>query len=177
MIIRRLDPIADECLLRESFEWDAYSPDWYSTSDAIFRPDAIDDYLKMTRNDNQVDIGVFNGEMIGLVTFDHKGNGIAEVRLAAKRAASLELLTDAAFQLRHQFFSFGMKAGIVWIAKRNRPIIRLCESIGFVRDGLTMYRGVYHRQKLDGSFLNRPILWVRMVTTREQWMSEQRIAA
>lgn len=177
MILRRLHPNDDEKLLRDAFMWDAYSPNWYSDSDSLFRPDSVDDYLEMARNENQVDVGIFDGEMIGLVTFDHKGNGIAEVRLTAKRGASLEILTEAAYQLRHQFFSLGMKAGIVWIAKRNRHIVGMCETIGFVRDGLTMYRGTYHRKKLNGEFTYRPILWVRLIATREQWLSDQRIAA
>lgn len=145
--------------------WDAQAPQWYRDSDEVCRPN-LEAYLRMTHNDDQVDIGVFNGEIIGLITFDHKLNGIAEVRLSAKRGASLELLTRAAYQVRHQFFSLGMVAGVVWIAKKNRHVIRLCEMIGFVRDGLTMYRGVY-RGKVE-----KPIEWVRLVTTREQWLSE-----
>jgi RimJ/RimL family protein N-acetyltransferase len=171
MIIRRLDPVNDESLLRRAFEWDADAPRWYADSDAVCRP-PLDVYLNMTRDENQVDIGVFDeGEMIGLVTFDHKVNGVAEVRFSAKRGAQIEMLTKAAYQLRHQFFSLGMNAGVVWIAKRNRQIVKLCEVIGFVRDG-TMCRGVYHRPRGD-----RPIEWVRMITTREQWLSEQQIAA
>jgi RimJ/RimL family protein N-acetyltransferase len=169
--IRRLNPVGDESLLRQAFEWDAKAPAWYMDSDAICRP-SLDVYLKMTHDENQVDIGVFDeDEMIGLVTFDHKINGVAEVRLSAKRGASLELLIEAAYQLRHQFFSLGMTAGVVWIAKRNRQIVKLCEVIGFVREG-SMRRGTYHRPKGD-----RPIEWLRLITTREQWLSEQEIAA
>lgn len=167
MIIRRLNPNDDEPLFRQAFEWDANAPAWYMDSDSICRP-SLEVYLKMTHNENQVDIGVFDeAELIGLVTFDRKINKIAEVRLSAKRGASLELLTEAAYQLRHQFFLLGMDAGVVWIAKRNRQIVKLCEVIGFVRNG-TMRRGVYHRPKGD-----RPIRWVRLITTREQWLDEQ----
>lgn len=177
MEFRRLSPVDDEALLRTAFSWDAYSPSWYADSDSLFRPDSIERYLELTYNENQVDVGVFEGEMIGLITFDCKGNGVFEIRLSAKRGASLETLTEAAYQVRHQIFSIGAKLGIVWIAKRNRSVIKLCERIGFVKDGLTMYRGTHSRRKLDGSFVYRPIVWLRMVTTREQWLNEQKIAA
>lgn len=166
MIIRRLNPVADEPLLRQAFKWDADVPRWYRDSDAMCRP-SLDVYLRMAHDEDQVDIGVFDGdEMVGLVTFDHKMNGVAEVRLSAKRGAPIDMLTEAAYQLRHQFFSLGMNAGVVWIAKRNRQIVKLCEVVGFVRD-VTMCRGVYHRPKGD-----RPIEWVRLITTREQWLGE-----
>lgn len=172
MIIRRLNPVDDELLLRQAFSWDANAPRWYTDSDSVCRP-TLDAYLRMTYDETQVDIGVFNErEMVGLVTFDHKLNGIAEVRFSAKRGAGIDLLTKAAYQLRHQFFSIGMEAGVVWVAKRNRQIVKLCEVIGFIRDGLTIHRGVYRRPKGD-----RPIEWVRLVTTREQWLAEQKIAA
>jgi len=177
MEIRRLNPMTDEALLREAFLWDSNAPDWYSTSDSLFRPDSVERYLEMAHNENQVDIGVFGGEMVGLITFDRKGDGIFEIRLSAKRTASLQTLTEAAYQVRYQIFSIGAKLGLVWIAKRNRHIIKLCEMIGFVRDGVTMYRGTHSRKKLDGSFIYRPIEWVRLITTREQWLAEQKIAA
>lgn len=171
MIIRRLHPDNDEGLLRESFTWDTDAPSWYLASDAICRP-TLEAYLNMTRDENQVDIGVFDDEGIqGLITFDYKGNGIVEVRLSAKRGASADLLTNAAYQVRHQIYVLGMRAGVVWVAKRNRHVIRLCETIGFVRDGLTMTRGTYYRK------VERPIEWVRLITTREQWLAEQRVAA
>lgn len=177
MQIRRFNPVADEGLLRMAFSWDAYAPDWYSTSDSLFRPDSEERFLELTRNENQVDIGVFDGEMIGLITFDHKGNGVFEIRLSAKRGSSLETLTEAAYQVRHQIFSIGARLGIVWVEQRNRHVIKLCGMIGFVKDGLTMYRGTHTRKKLDDSFVYRPIVWVRMITTREQWLGEQKIAA
>lgn len=177
MKIRRLHPVTDENLLRDSFEWDSYAPDWYSTSDSLFRPDSIERYLELTHGENQCDIGIFEGEMIGLITFDHKGNGVFEIRLSAKRGTSSELLIEAGQQVRHQIFSIGAKLGIVWVAKRNRSVINLCERIRFVKDGLEMYRGTYSRQKLNGTFVYRPIIWVRMLTTREQWLDENRIAA
>ena len=167
MNFRRLSPVDDEVLLHEAYLWDADAPAWYSAGDALFRPDSVEQYLAMAHDTNQVDIAVFNPDLCGLITFDHKGGGAFEIRLSAKRGTPLETLAYAGQQVRHQIFTIGAKIGVVWIAERNRHVIKLCEAIGFVRDGLTMYRGVYNRK------VKRPIEWVRMVTTREQWMGEQ----
>lgn len=169
MNIRKLDPVDDDALLRQAFSWDADAPRWYADSDSICRPDSAERYMEFARNGNQRDVGIFvDAEMIGLITVDYKKDGIVELRLSAKRGAPLETLTQAAYQIRHQLFSIGMQAGVVWIAKKNRHVIKLCAMIGFAKDDVTMFRGMYHRPTGD-----RPIEWVRMTTTREHWLSEQ----
>lgn len=157
MRIQRLNPDKDRALISEAFYWDINAPQWYADSDAICRPD-IETYMKMSRDETQVDIGIFTDEMVGLVTVDYKGNGIAEIRLSAKRGSSLEVLAEAAWHIRRQFFALGMKAAVVWVAKRNRQVIRLCGMIGFEPDK-TMTRGTYQRG-------NQPIEWLRMVARR-----------
>ena len=176
-MIRRLHPIEDESLLREAFEWDAYAPSWYADSDSIFRPGSIEEYLQLAKGEDQIDVGVFDEDLVGLITISRRGDKIYEAHLSAKRGTNVEFLAEAGFQVREQLFEIGMNVGFVWVAQKNLHVKKLCELVGFLPDGLMMLRGSYNVKMLDGTIHYKPIEWVRMRTTRNQWESEQRMAA
>jgi hypothetical protein len=153
MDIRRLSPESDVELYREAFAWDVDAPRWYAQMDSVFRPDSFDECLSLATHDDQVDVGVFEDGLIGLITISRRGPGLYEAHLSAKRGTDLNLLAEAGYQVKEQLFGLGMKRGFVWVAKKNRPVRRLCQLIGFTPDGFTMLRGRYH---------DKPIEWLHM---------------
>lgn len=164
--IRRLDSDTDRDFYAEAWAWDIDAPRWYQDSDAVFRPESFDEYMKLAHGDDQCDVGVFDDELIGLITVTLRGKGVYEGHLSAKRGANLEMLAEAVLQIRCQLFERGMSEAYLWVAAKNRAIRKLCANAGFYGTFVTMLRGSSH---------NRPIEWEQWVTTRTQWESEQRI--
>lgn len=169
MNIRRLDPIEDRGLYVDAFLWDIDAPRWYRESDKIWRPETLEQYLELAHGEDQIDVGVFNPNLIGLVTITRRAVGVYEGHLSAKRNAPRDVLSQAVYQVRHQLFEIGMREAFVWVASKNRGVIKLCEDAGFYDNFVTMLKGSYH---------GRVIEWRQMITTRDQWESEQvRLAA
>jgi hypothetical protein len=168
-MIRRLDPTKDRGLYVDAFLFDLDAPRWYRESDKIWRPETFERYMELAHGDDQIDIGVFENGLIGLVTITRRAQGIYEGHLSAKRNVPRETLSSAVYQIRHQLFEIGMQEAFVWVASKNRGVIKICEESGFYDNFVTMLKGSYH---------GRVIEWRQMVTTRAQWESEQvRLAA
>lgn len=151
-MIRRLDPIADESLLRESFAWDRNAPQWYKDQDSVFGPQDVDDFLTMLKEPNHILIGIFDVGMIGLLVLEHVAQDVFNAHLWAKRKAPFNVLAEGAYQVIQDFLRMGMKEGVVWVGEKNVGVRKLCDNIGFQHDGICMFKGSYR---------NRLIKWLR----------------
>lgn len=161
---RRLDPIADEPLLRECFAWDREAPSWYQDMDQVFGPGNINDFLAMTKEPLNILIGVFNSEFVGLIVIACAAQDIFEAHLWAKRGTEIGVLVEGTEKTIQDFFSMGMKEAFCLVAERNKPIQTLCASLGFRYEGVCMYRGLYK---------GRVIKWLRYSIREEARQLEQ----
>jgi hypothetical protein len=166
MIVRALKP-NEEYLFRQAYEWTADAPEWWKAMDRVY-PVSFGDYHLATFDESQFNFGIFDGEMFGLITVNHYGDGVFDVHIAAKRGASVELLAEAACMIRERLFKSGAQAIFGWVAKFNRGIIKVGEACGMHRDGVRMFKGECH---------GRVIEWVHLITTRAEWESEIKLAA
>lgn len=153
MTIRRLDLEKDADAYREAYYWDKDYPRWFRETDSVFKPD-FETFMEQAEKDDQADIGVFNPELVGLVSMTQRGKGIYEAHLRAKRGTDVDVLAQAAFQVRHSLREIGMKEVFVWVNKKNKAVQKLCMMAGMRLQGLTMI-------KPSGEKLT---YWLRMVT-------------
>lgn len=163
-MIKRLDPIANESLLREAFSWDREAPSWFRQMDSIFGPDDVDDFLKGAQDLANVYLGVFQPSghiahypLVGVIILTLVSNNRYTAHLCACRGARVEVLAQAAIQVKEDMFNLGMNEVFVFVAEKNRGVRKLCEIIGLQEDGITMYKGSYR---------GRVIKWIRMSEVR-----------
>ena len=164
MNFRRLSPVEDKTLLREAYLWDQDRPQWYRDMDAVYGPDNFQAYIEAAKGIRRIDVGVFDASLIGVFILSERQPSVFDVHVMAKRGASNEILADAAHQIRWQLFAQGAQSISGWIASRNKPLLALANMVGFIRTSLAMLKGTYR---------GRVINWVQVVSTREQWLSEQ----
>lgn len=142
-MIRRLDPIVDEVLLRQAFAWTAATPQWHRDMDSIFGPQTVDDFLLMSKEPQYIHIGIFDGGLIGLLILEWITRDVFNAHLCAKRGASLETLTIAAARVLNDFLNLGMVEGTAWVAEKNAAVRKLCGTIGMRDTGIVMFKGSY----------------------------------
>ncbi len=167
-MIRRLNPVDDEALLHTAYLWDQDRPLWFRQMDAVYGPDDFNAYIEAAKGEKRIDVGVFDGELIAVFVLSERSPDRFEVHVMAKRSLNNRILVEAAYQIRWQLFERGAKSISGWVASRNRPLLNLASMVGFVKSHLTM---------MKGSYRGRVIQWVNLVSTREQWLSEQKKVA
>ena len=151
--MRRLDPEADEVLVREAVGWLDAAPRWCRDADAAWGTEDADAYLKQMREEPQADFGVFEaGELTAVVTVSLCGKGIYNSHLMARRGARPEAIAACIKALMVRLFEEGMRESWNWVAARNAGVRRLLEAVGMVRDGVSRFKGQSH---------GRPIEWLR----------------
>jgi len=143
MNLRRLYPETDELLLREAFYWDQGKPSWYLQMDQVFGPDDVDGFLAMLAEANDIIVGIFDAELIGLLVVAAAGKDTFNSHLWAKRGSDVKALTQGINQVVRDFLGMGMKEGFAFIAEKNLAVRQLCDNIGFRFEGVCMYRGTY----------------------------------
>lgn len=142
-MIKRLDPIEDEALLRQAFAWTAECPQWQVDMDIVFGPSDVEDFLRMVVEPENVLVGIFSPEFVGLIIVASAGKDVFNSHLCAKRGSDLGVLAQGAYQVTQDFLKMGMQEGFCFVAERNLAIRNLCDTIGFKWEGVVMYRGAY----------------------------------
>ncbi len=142
MQIRRLDN-GDHDLLRHAYSWDAKAPEWYRQQDKVFGPKTVDEFVPLVDDPKNALIGIFNPELVGLITATLVCKDCFEIHLWAKRGTSLDVLEEAGYQIREQLVRFGAQEIFVWVAEKNRPVKQLCARLGLQPDGIELLKGCY----------------------------------
>lgn len=152
--LRRLDPAADESLVREAVAWMESAPRWFRDCDAAWgATEGADDDLRHMREEPQADFGVFDGgELVAVVTVTLEGKGVFNSHLMAKRGANPLAVMQGASGVLKGLLGQGMREGWSWLARKNYGARRVVEAMGMRLDGLSRFKGVSHGQ---------PIEWVR----------------
>ena len=157
--IRRLDPDKDRTLYKEVFEWEQGYPRWLRDAEKSCGM-SLEEFLLVGTLERRADVGVFTPELTGMVSvnFD-RGSKVFEGHVWAKRGTSLETLADAILNVIHCCVKdLGLEGFFVWVVKRNNPIKKLCDMIGCVRDGETVFDGESHGKPIEWQ------RWVRLIT-------------
>jgi len=154
-VIRRLNPKDDEHLLREIYDWDRELPRWYQDLEKVSHW-PLEKFLKEAPD--RADLGVFDDEeFVALVSIIRRDAGIFEGHIWAKRGSRVENLADAVSWIVERLIEdLQMRLGYVWIAKKNRPIKKLCTMANLRFDGSTL---------IDGESHGKPIEWQRFSTS------------
>lgn len=128
---RSLDAFQDESLLRAAYRWREDKPRWWRESMRLWeKPES--EYLEAARSRFQADIGFFSNELLScLITFVETAPGRFEVHIDSPRAAGLEFLIRCTLVAKQHFFDRGGGDIFIYVAHINRPILKLCERVGF----------------------------------------------
>lgn len=155
--LRRLNAEKDLDLFHQSWGWLEESPDWRKETEAVFGAVDQDSYFAALSNPERIDIGVFDGAFIALVTLTLRAPSIYEVHLEAGPAASSQSIIFAGWQIRERMFDYGMQRAYTWTPHWNRPVLAINKAIGFQPDNVSMLRGTCR---------GRLIEWVRFSLRR-----------
>lgn len=147
--------------MRYAYSWDRDAPAWYRDMDAVFGPQQVGEFVGLLDDPTHAFIGVFNPNLLGLITLTLVSRHRYEVHLWAKRATPLPLLEEAGYQIREQLVATGARELFVWVAERNRQVLNLCLGLGLQPDGIQMIKGCYK---------NRVIVWHKLSYTPRQVM-------
>ena len=161
-MIKRLDPITDESLLRTAFEWDAKYPSWFKQSSTVFGANDVNVFLDRLRD--CILIGIFDSELVGLLILKQVIPHHFEADLCAKRGTDLNVLTKGVYQVIRDFLKMGMQEGFCLVAEKNLAIRKLCGNMGMTHDGCCVFKGTYR---------NRVIKWMRYSIKPEAVQMEQ----
>jgi hypothetical protein len=159
MFIRALQP-EEESLFREAYEWTRDAPKWLKALDSIFGWKTFEDYYKQAREENQVSFGVFENELVALVALVERAKGLFEAELSARRGTDIRLIAQAVREVGNALVSSGQVECFIWVAKRNRPVLRMCEVVGFKRTGISLFKG---------SYKERVIEWLKLSSNNKGW--------
>lgn len=151
MNIRRLDPETDSDLYAIAWGWERSYPRWLRDAEKTCGLPLPEFMAKAV---TRADIGIFAPDFIGMVSVIPRGNRVFEGHIWAKRGAKIEGMAVAGGSICQGLArDLGMKAGYVWIVKRNIPIKRLCGIIGLLPDGAEI---------VDGESHGKSIVWQRL---------------
>lgn len=134
-----------------ALSWIDSAPRWFRDCDAVWGRDTPATYAAKLAQ--QVDWGVFVDESLhSIISLTLAGKGVYNVHLMAQRRADPEPLIIAGRSMRQQLFIFGAREIWCWLAQMNRGVQKIAQAIGFVKDGVQMFKGQTH---------GRVILWER----------------
>lgn len=158
-MIRRLDPDKDIDLFKEAYLWGRQRK-WFREIENQFGASTFEEFISDAERDVQVDVGVFDNQLIGLITLELKEKGIYEAHIRVSRDADLNLIALGALSIREQLFrELGAKEIFGQIPNFNKGAIQLAEMCGLYRDGITV---------IQGQVRNRLIEWVRVSYGEEE---------
>lgn len=154
--IRRLDPIADEALLRTTYEWYEAGPTWrHDTVRAFNTDDTLATWLYNAHEPSRCDIGVWADDaFIADIILTERAPRVVEVHFEASPKADVAALLTAFELVRDAAWRNGIMEAYTMTPIFNRTILALDKAIGFVDYGVRMFKGVTH---------NRAIQWVKLV--------------
>lgn len=161
-MIKRLDPIVDESLLREAFHWDAKYPVWFKESSTVFGANDLNAFLERVKD--SILIGIFDSELVGLLILRQVIPHHFEADLCAKRGTNVNVLAEGAYRVIQDFLRMGMQEGFCFVAEKNLAVRKLCGTIGMSYDGCCVYKGAYK---------GRVIKWMRYSIKPEARQMEQ----
>lgn len=157
--LRRLDPLRDKELVRESLAWIKDEPRWFRDGDEVWGTEDFKAHLANMMTQARADVGVFEGKsLIAVINVSLVGKDVYNVHLMAKRGVNAESLIVAALNVKKELFGNGAREVWAWPEKRNKGVQRILEAIGMVRDGVELIKGQSH---------GRPITWTRYWTRCE----------
>jgi hypothetical protein len=157
--LRRLDADADESCVRQALAWVDTYPRWFREADSsAWGATDPDEHLESLRTKERADFGLFvDGELQALVIAEFVGNGFVNSHILTKRGADPLDVAAAARCVMVNLFALGMREAWAWVARQNRGVRRIVESIGMTRDGIARIKGTAH---------GRPVEWQRFSARR-----------
>jgi hypothetical protein len=153
--------VTEEPLLRAAWGWSADAPVRFRRVLAV-EVKGAEAFLAHANQPNVTNFGIWlDGEIAALLQFTEHAPGIYESHLSAQRGANLTTLTDACGDVMDYLFGECSAALLfVWVWKRNRPVIQLCQDCGLYWDHRTRWQGLLNRHFLE---------WLRLSITKERW--------
>lgn len=152
MNIRILDERRDEGLLREAWAWASDAPEWFREVQSAHK-ESLGEFLKTAHE--ELIVGIFENEkVVAVVRFVPQmfgETGLHELHLMAKRKTDFNSLFQACASIKQFVAERGLIKLGGWIAKKNRPIVKLYEMLGFKHHG---------DMRTEGTIHGKPAIWL-----------------
>lgn len=131
--LRLLDPIEDADLFREAYSWRPKAKSHAQPDRMPFEEFAAD-------RDDQLTIGLFNGELAAVYFLHETGPGNFQAHFTSRRNVPRETLLTGAAQVARDFFTAGANEIHAWVTERNTALKQFLKELGFICVGATQFR-------------------------------------
>ncbi len=148
-MIRALDE-NDVELIKTAYYWRDEYPYWFRESMAALGEPEWEGWWEQTKE--CLNYGIFEGEMVGLISLVPMGQGRVTAHINVKRGTDPEKLAYGAFCVRDWLFKNGIKEIFAWVASVNGGMKKLCRLAGLDPDTVTM---------IKGTMRNKLVVWER----------------
>lgn len=126
--LRLLDPLEDFDLFHLAYKWRARPK-------SHIQPDRMPFEEFAAARDDQITIGLFNGELRAVYFLHETEPGNYQAHFTSERGLSREALLAGAAQVASDFFDAGAKQIHAWVTERNGPLRSFLETLGFIATG------------------------------------------
>lgn len=166
-MIRRLDPEKDIELYRQCWGWREQYPRSLREAVKVGSVETFEEFLDLARG-ARADVGVFDEELITLVSIDWKADGVYEIGFSAKRGAGLKRTIEPCLSILKTIFE-DLQARFIFAftPEWNRGAKLLMAAMGMKLDGVSRLHGVSHE---------RVIRWQRLSMTKADYESNRQTA-
>lgn len=126
--IRILDENKDESLLDTAWKWEREAPEWFKEVQSAHKETFIE---FLTSAKTELLAGIFIDNNLSAVIRFVPQDGMHELHLMAKRGTDFNLLLEACKSIKEYVFERGVEILGGWVARVNRPVIKLYRLLGF----------------------------------------------
>jgi hypothetical protein len=137
----------DLAILEDAASFDKDFPSFYQNASRMWDMDEAESlkfYLRCSRL-----FGLFNEDrLFGLVQCENITDSVTNTHLDIRRGSPISDILEGIAEVRDRQFESGMKICTAWILKKNRPMRRILEAVGFKPTFLSMKAGMSHNKVL-----------------------------
>lgn len=130
--LKLLDPTEDADLFRQAYEW-------RPKPKAHAQPDRMPFEEFAAIRDDQITIGLFNGELRAVYFLHETEPGNFQAHFTSQRNVPREVLLNGAAQVARDFFAAGATEIHAWVTERNTALRQFLTHLGFACVGETQF--------------------------------------
>ena len=168
--LRLLDPTDDAHLFRLAYGW-------RERPKRHVQPDRMPFEEFAANRDDQIAVGLFNGELRAVYFLHETEPGNYQAHLTSERGVSRETLLDGAEQVIADFFSAGAAQIHAFVTERNTPLRVFLTQLGFIEDSVSQFpcNGVDSVSNCSPRNQRRFVKYVLMVNDHRNFGQKARV--
>jgi len=145
--VRYLDPSRDADVFREAWEWMESAPRWFRDCYNAWK-ETFEEQMDAAKG--ELNYGIFEGgEPSAIIRLAEARPWIFQTHLSARQRTPLDTLITGGRMVRNYLFDHGVKGFYGFVPAKNRSVICLFSSLGFMDTGVRCFKGTTHGKVIE----------------------------